>query len=94
MPHPCLANYIWHGVGHKNVKGGGERNPFGLDFAANSFVSYVTFCISSCYKLISIVEINIFIINHNGVKVICPGNSLESVFRLCAYWDGTLSKVR
>ena len=39
MPHPCLANYIWHGVGHKNVKGGGERNPFGLDFAANSFVS-------------------------------------------------------
>jgi hypothetical protein len=34
VPHPCKPNYIWHGVGHKNALGGGERNPFGLDFKA------------------------------------------------------------
>ncbi|KAL3870617.1 hypothetical protein ACJMK2_038665 [Sinanodonta woodiana] len=32
IPHPCKANYIWHGVGHTNALGGGERNPFGLVF--------------------------------------------------------------
>ncbi|KAK3590299.1 hypothetical protein CHS0354_007713 [Potamilus streckersoni] len=32
VPHPCKANYIWRGVGHKNALGGGERNPFGLAF--------------------------------------------------------------
>ncbi|KAL3870626.1 hypothetical protein ACJMK2_038674 [Sinanodonta woodiana] len=32
VPHPCKVNYIWRGVGHKNALGGGERNPFGLDF--------------------------------------------------------------
>ncbi|XP_071097544.1 dopamine beta-hydroxylase-like [Haliotis cracherodii] len=34
--HPCKPNFIWKGVGHKNVKGGGPRNSFGLDFAANN----------------------------------------------------------
>ncbi|KAK3605265.1 hypothetical protein CHS0354_037666 [Potamilus streckersoni] len=34
VPNPCKANYIWHGVGHKNALGGGERNPFGLAFDA------------------------------------------------------------
>ncbi|KAL3870619.1 hypothetical protein ACJMK2_038667 [Sinanodonta woodiana] len=33
VPHPCKANYIWRGVGHKNALGGGERNPFGLAFS-------------------------------------------------------------
>ena len=33
MPHPCKPNYIWRGVGHRNVLGGGDRNPFGLAFA-------------------------------------------------------------
>ena len=32
VPHPCKANYVWHGVGHHNPLGGGSRNPFGLDF--------------------------------------------------------------
>ncbi|XP_061193883.1 DBH-like monooxygenase protein 1 [Saccostrea echinata] len=32
VPHPCKPNYMWKGVGHKNKNGGGERNPFGLDF--------------------------------------------------------------
>ncbi|KAK7094627.1 dopamine beta-hydroxylase-like [Littorina saxatilis] len=33
VPHPCKPNFIWHGVGHLNPLGGGERNPFGKDFA-------------------------------------------------------------
>ena len=33
VPHPCKPNYIWHGVGHLNPLGGGDRNPFGEDFA-------------------------------------------------------------
>ncbi|CAG2247962.1 DBH [Mytilus edulis] len=32
VPHPCKANYLWHGVGHNNPLGGGSRNQFGLDF--------------------------------------------------------------
>ncbi|XP_070189002.1 temptin-like [Littorina saxatilis] len=31
--NPCDAT-IWIGVGHENPMGGGQRNPFGLDFAA------------------------------------------------------------
>lgn len=34
VPHPCKANYLWHGVGHHNPLGGGTRNQFGLDFSA------------------------------------------------------------
>ncbi|KAK7506928.1 hypothetical protein BaRGS_00001779, partial [Batillaria attramentaria] len=34
VPVPCKNNVLWHGVGHLNVEGGGERNVFGLDFAA------------------------------------------------------------
>ena len=41
VPHPCFVNYLWHGVGHQNAQGGGERNPFGLDFSANGHVSYL-----------------------------------------------------
>ncbi|XP_025092690.1 dopamine beta-hydroxylase-like [Pomacea canaliculata] len=32
VPHPCKPNYLWRGVGHFNVDGGGSRNPFGQDF--------------------------------------------------------------
>ncbi|XP_070176429.1 dopamine beta-hydroxylase-like [Littorina saxatilis] len=32
VPHPCKANYIWHGVGHRSPTGGGARNPFGQHF--------------------------------------------------------------
>ncbi|OWF46513.1 Tyramine beta-hydroxylase [Mizuhopecten yessoensis] len=32
VPHPCKANYIWGGVGHLDPHGGGDINPFGLDF--------------------------------------------------------------
>ncbi|KAK7114201.1 hypothetical protein V1264_000300 [Littorina saxatilis] len=35
VPHPCKPNFIWHGVGHRQVAGGGARNPFGEDFAKN-----------------------------------------------------------
>ncbi|XP_041368427.1 uncharacterized protein LOC121382863 [Gigantopelta aegis] len=30
--HPCKPNFIWRGVGHRNVLGGGKLNPFGEDF--------------------------------------------------------------
>ena len=39
VPHPYIINNIWEGVGHKNADGGGVRNPFGKDFAKNSYVS-------------------------------------------------------
>ena len=29
---PCHPNKLWQGVGHKQVSGGGARNPFGKDF--------------------------------------------------------------
>ncbi|XP_048241452.1 uncharacterized protein LOC124142783 [Haliotis rufescens] len=32
VPHPCKVNFLWRGVGHNNPQGGGDRNPFGLDF--------------------------------------------------------------
>ena len=48
VPHPCKANFMWEGVGHKNVEGGGDRNPFGKDFAKNGKVS-VWFCVFSPY---------------------------------------------
>ena len=38
VPHPCKPNFIWHGVGHRNVQGGGDRNPFGEDFASEGHV--------------------------------------------------------
>ncbi|XP_055862928.1 dopamine beta-hydroxylase-like isoform X2 [Biomphalaria glabrata] len=34
VPHPCKPNTIWQGVGHFIDAGGKNRNPFGLDFAA------------------------------------------------------------
>jgi hypothetical protein len=39
IPHPCKANYVWQGVGHRNKNGGGMRNRFGEDFAKNGHVS-------------------------------------------------------
>ena len=39
VPHPCKPNYIWQGVGHRNVQGGGDRNPFGAAFEAAGYVS-------------------------------------------------------
>ncbi|KAK3605266.1 hypothetical protein CHS0354_037667 [Potamilus streckersoni] len=44
VPHPCKANYIWHGVGHNNALGGGERNPFGLSFYAAGMRWTKAFC--------------------------------------------------
>ena len=41
MVNPCdneVGGDAWPGVGHRNVAGGGARNPFGLDFASNQFV--------------------------------------------------------
>ena len=32
VPDPCHPNKLWQGVGHKQVSGGGARNPFGKDF--------------------------------------------------------------
>lgn len=39
VPHPCNPSTIWNGVGHKAQGGGGERNPFGLDFYIQGKVS-------------------------------------------------------
>lgn len=39
VPHPCNPSTIWNGVGHKAQGGGGERNPFGLDFYNQGKVS-------------------------------------------------------
>jgi len=38
VPHPFRTNYVWSGVGHANENGGGRRNPFGRDFARNSYI--------------------------------------------------------
>lgn len=40
IPHPCNINYLWEGVGHIARGGGGDRNPFGVDFAAHDKVSF------------------------------------------------------
>jgi len=42
VPNPCEPNTTWPGVGHKLVGGTGDRNPFGLAFANNGFVSIYT----------------------------------------------------
>ncbi|KAJ8300821.1 hypothetical protein KUTeg_022340 [Tegillarca granosa] len=39
VPHPCKPNYLFHGVGHINPKGGGDRNPFGIAFKDAGMVS-------------------------------------------------------
>lgn len=41
VPHPCKPNYIWKGVGHQNVLGGGVRNPFGSDFKDAGYVCFI-----------------------------------------------------
>ena len=38
VPSPCQPGSVWSGVGHQVPGGGGDRNPFGLDFAANQHV--------------------------------------------------------
>ena len=55
VPHPCKPNYIWRGVGHRNVLGGGDRNPFGLAFAGAGRVSikiFKNFCKKLVYLLL------------------------------------------
>lgn len=37
VPNPGPQGGVWAGVGHLNAGGGGERNPFGLDFAAQGY---------------------------------------------------------
>ncbi|KAJ8306367.1 hypothetical protein KUTeg_016912 [Tegillarca granosa] len=32
VPHSCLDNFLWHGIGHQSFKGGGPLNRFGIDF--------------------------------------------------------------
>ncbi|XP_071096535.1 tyramine beta-hydroxylase-like isoform X2 [Haliotis cracherodii] len=44
VPHPCRANFFWHGLGHINALGGGSRNNFGKDFAANGHTWTQDFC--------------------------------------------------
>ncbi|XP_013391507.1 MOXD1 homolog 1 isoform X2 [Lingula anatina] len=44
IPHPCDSSQLWPGVGHQNTQGGGARNPFGLDFAANGHKWDATLC--------------------------------------------------
>jgi len=44
VPHPCKPNYIWQGVGHRNVQGGGDRNPFGAAFKAAGYTWSADLC--------------------------------------------------
>ena len=39
VPDPCHPNKLWQGVGHKQLSGGGDRNPFGKDFKEAGKVS-------------------------------------------------------
>ncbi|KAJ8300440.1 hypothetical protein KUTeg_021959 [Tegillarca granosa] len=32
VPHSCIENFLWHGIGHQSFKGGGPLNRFGVDF--------------------------------------------------------------
>ncbi|KAJ8300439.1 hypothetical protein KUTeg_021958 [Tegillarca granosa] len=32
VPHSCLDNFLWHGIGHQRFKGAGPLNRFGIDF--------------------------------------------------------------
>ncbi|CAL1534136.1 unnamed protein product [Lymnaea stagnalis] len=44
VPNPCPAGGVWPGVGHFNISGGGERNPFGVDFEAANLIWTVALC--------------------------------------------------
>jgi dopamine beta-monooxygenase len=44
VPNPDIPGTVWSGVGHLAVGGGGPRNPFGLDFAAEGFEWTVALC--------------------------------------------------
>jgi len=44
VPDPCNTAVIWNGVGHMNHSGGGDRNPFGLAFAANNHTWTTALC--------------------------------------------------
>lgn len=44
IPHPCDDDLVWAGVGHYRPSGGGPRNPFGIDFEANSMQWTVELC--------------------------------------------------
>lgn len=44
VPNTCFPSTKWMGVGHQNVNGGGERNPFGNDFKANGKTWNKTIC--------------------------------------------------
>jgi dopamine beta-monooxygenase len=39
VPNSCKIGSLWPGVGHKNLAGGGDRNPFGSDFERLQHVS-------------------------------------------------------
>jgi hypothetical protein len=39
VTNPCDPDGNWLGVGHEAIGGGGKRNPFGLDFAGQGYVS-------------------------------------------------------
>ena len=61
VPNPCNADDKWLGVGHEARGGGGIRNPFGLDFAAQGYVS-TPFFILSCFFFNFVVFIFIFFV--------------------------------
>ncbi len=44
VAHPCKTNYMWKAIGHTNQLGGGDRNPFGVDFAKADFKVGVKCC--------------------------------------------------
>ncbi|KAL3939664.1 MAG: hypothetical protein SGARI_001289 [Bacillariaceae sp.] len=44
VPNPEIPGNVWAGVGHTNAGGGGENNPFGLDFAQQGHVWTQALC--------------------------------------------------
>jgi dopamine beta-monooxygenase len=58
VPHPCKSNFLWRGVGHENINGGGNRNPFGMDFEKNGKVSQC-FNIKSWYTVSNTYYVNL-----------------------------------
>ena len=50
VPNTCATDQgsKWTAIGHVAIGGGGARNPFGIDFAANGLVSHQTDMISYC----------------------------------------------
>ena len=105
VPHPCKPNFLWYGVGHKNIDGGGSRNPFGTDFATNSFVSKLLYADSLLllnfypFSVAFILLILVYVMLRGDRRIffLCKGVSYALAFRsihsVSRIYEGNLRKV-